>query len=124
MKSIGYMQGTDPIFLTQMVVQNIYTMPLGNGVDNHGKYIALVTKSDDLALVVGHFHKFIPPFEGGMKASDRLYACNLHEIPVLMLCPTDIHEKAKEILVDCEEWVTMVDPENLYEEAMKILEKK
>lgn len=123
--AVGYMQGTDPIFLSRMVAQGIYTMPLGNGVDNHGKYIALVTKSDNLAMVVGHFHKFIPPFEeGGVKAADRLYACRLHEIPVLILCPSEIFDDCKKILGECAEWVTLLEPDKLCDTAFSILDEE
>ena len=42
MKIIGYMQGTDPQVLTQLLLEGYETYPLSNVFDNHGKNITLV----------------------------------------------------------------------------------
>ena len=36
MKIIGYMLGTDPEVLTQLLLEGYETLPLSNGYDNHG----------------------------------------------------------------------------------------
>ena len=60
MKIIGYMLGTDPEVLTQLLLEGYETLPLSNGYDNHGKYITHLTTEDHISLIVGYLHKFLP----------------------------------------------------------------
>ncbi len=42
MKTIGYLEGTNPEFLTKLVCMGYNTVPIGNDTDNHGKNIAFI----------------------------------------------------------------------------------
>ena len=57
MKIVGYLDGTDGLFLTNLAIKGVDTLPLSNGWDNHGKYLGHITKQDNIALVVGYLHK-------------------------------------------------------------------
>jgi hypothetical protein len=46
MKTIGYLEGTDPEFLTTLVCKGYKTLPIGNDIDNHGKNIAYISIAD------------------------------------------------------------------------------
>ena len=121
MKTVGYLEGTDALFLTKLTVNGIDTLPLGNGADNHGKYIGLLTRSDNISLVIGYLHKVIPINERSIAPKDMLYACKLHKIQVMLIVPAEIQKEAKRILKEAAEDVILVDPNSLWDEAMKVL---
>jgi hypothetical protein len=113
MKTVGYMEGTDPILLTELAVYGIGILPLSNGADGHGKYIVHLTAVDEIALVIGYLHKFMPTARMNIKVSDMLFACKTHNIPVLAIVPRDFHTQAKEQLGDCSRDMQLVDPADL-----------
>ncbi len=123
MKTVGYLEGTHALYLTKLVAKGIDTLPLGNGVDNHGKYVGLLTKSDNVSLVIGHLHKVVPTAREGIAPKDLFYACKLHKIPVFVIVPKELQAEAKNILGQAAGDVTLVDPKDvdIWEETMKIL---
>jgi len=121
MKKVGYFEGTDSTILATLAVEGIDTLPLGNGEDGYGKYIGHITKRDNISLVVGYLHKVIPLAEMDTKPSDILYSCVIHKIPVVLLVPEQLHEKAKRVLGDIAEKVRLVDSKNALNEIMKML---
>ena len=60
MKTVGYLEGTDPEFLTKLVCMGYKTLPIGNDIDNHGKNIAFISIADKVDLIVGYLHKVSP----------------------------------------------------------------
>ncbi len=121
MKAVGYMEGTDPILLAEWAAYGIEMMPLSNGADGHGKYIAHLATADDIALVIGYLHKFMPAKRMSIKASDMLFACKTHNIPVLAIVPRDFHPQAKVQLCDCASDIQLVDPADLWETTRSLL---
>jgi len=102
MARIGYFEGTDPLLLTKLAAEDIETLPVGNTWDGHGKYVNHLSKGE-VNVVVGYFHKVIPAeqdrtsmFE--LMLENLLSACKIHNIPVLLIAPSNLHEKAKKIL--------------------------
>jgi len=123
MKTVGYLEGTHALYLTRLVAKGIDTLPLSNGADNHGKYVGLLSKSDNISLVVGYLHKVIPTAEHGIAPKDMLYSCRLHKIPVMLIVPSELQADAKKILKEAADDVMLVDPKDVdvWEETMKIL---
>lgn len=121
MKTVGYLEGTDSIYLTRLAARGVDTLPLGNGADNHGKYIGFIDRSDSLDLVIGYFHKVVPLTEQGARPQDLLRACHLNKIPVMLIVPTDLHDKVKAILGDVSSDVRLVDPGDVISEVRKLL---
>jgi len=121
MKTVGYLEGTDALFLTKLVARGIDTLPLGNGADNHGRYVGLLSKSDNISLVIGYLHKVIPTAEHTIAPKDLLYSCKLHKIPVMLIVPQELQEDAKKTLKEAANDVILVDPKNLWDEVMKVL---
>lgn len=121
MKKVGYFEGTDSTILATLAAEGIDTQPLGNGEDGYGKYIGHITKGDNISLVVGYLHKVVPLAEQATKPSDILYSCTVHKIPVILLVPERLHEKAKRILGDIAEKVRLADPKNALDEIIKTL---
>jgi len=123
MKIVGYLEGTDALFLTNLVTNGYGTMPLGNGIDNYGKFIKLLTKSDGISLVIAYLHK-IMTFPGyPISHIDILYSCKSLGIPVIVIVPKNEHSKAEKILEDVIHNVILVDPENLLNKTLEILSR-
>ena len=120
---IGYLEGTDPLYLSKLVAEGYDTMPLSNGADNHGKYIGLVTKSEGIEMIVGFFHKIVPPIGMNMTCNDILYSAKLHKIPVILVAPAESHDQAIKKLGKAAKIVTLITPEQLWDTTMKLLKK-
>ena len=120
---IGYLEGTDPLFLSRLVAHGYDTLPVSNGADNHGKYIGLVTKNDGIKVIVGFFHKIVPPVGMNMTCNDILYSAKLHKIPVVLVAPADAHDLAEKKLGQAAKIVTLITPEELWDTTMKLIGK-
>lgn len=121
MKKVGYLEGTDSLFLTRLAVRGVDTLPLGNGADNHGKYIGFIDKSDGIDLVITYYHKVVPLQAQKTSPQHLLQACQLNGIPVLMIVPNEIQDLAKEHLKEVTLDLRLVDPKSVMDEALKIL---
>lgn len=119
MAIVGYLEGTDPLMLTELAIEGIGTLPLSNGADNHGRYIAHLTPSDNVSVVVGYFHKLTPISGVGLKPADMLFACRMHNIPVLLIVPREHQEEARRLLDEVADYVECVDPGELYEAILR-----
>lgn len=123
MALIGYMEGTDPNLLSRLCAQGHETLPLGNGSDGHGKYIAHLAPGDGVSAVIAYLHKLAPV--SGMKhitIDDRLFACRMHNIPVVLVVPEEFKQQARNQLVEAREHVTFASPEELSDKITEIIE--
>jgi hypothetical protein len=120
MKTVGYFEGTDPTILTRLAARGVATLPLGNGVDGHGKYVNHLTKADGVSVVTGYLHKILPTSRQEFTPESVLHACRTHEIPVLVIVPTADHETARSVLDKVMDYVTLVDPAELYEKILEV----
>ncbi|MBD3285287.1 hypothetical protein GF359_02630 [candidate division WOR-3 bacterium] len=115
MKKIGYLEGTDPTLLTKLAIAGHGTLPLGNGWDNHGKYVNHLSKEDNIDAVVGYFHKVFPPEGEPQGPGDMLFACRSHKIPVFLLVNKENQKEAKSTLKSIGRGVTLVDPAEAFD---------
>jgi hypothetical protein len=97
MKIVGYMEGTNSEVLTNLLLDGYETLPLSNGWDNHGKYIAHINRNDDIALVVGYLHKFIPVAKE-FSFADLLSSLKVYKIPVVFIVPEAKQAKATKLV--------------------------
>ena len=121
MKIVGYLEGTDPIILTKLASNGIGVLPLGNGYDNHGKYIGLISKADNIGAVVGYIHKALPVPGGSLGPKDILFSCKTNEIPVVLIASEEDIQGANEQLGEVKEYVTTVPPGKAYDTIMQKL---
>jgi hypothetical protein len=123
MKTIGYLEGTDPEFLTKLVCMGYKTLPIGNDTDNHGKNIAFISIADKIDLIVGYLHKVSPLPTVTKSLKDFLTPGIIHKIPILLLAPREILTNAKRIVSEATNstYIKVIDPKNLMDESMKIL---
>ncbi|OYD15674.1 hypothetical protein CH330_05035 [candidate division WOR-3 bacterium JGI_Cruoil_03_51_56] len=122
--NIGYLEGTDPLILSRCAALGINTIPLSNGWDNHGKYIGLLSKTDNVSLVIAYLHKLIAPPEMETKPGDFLNACKIHRIPVLVICHEKMIAQAKKKLSGVKAKLYWVTPATFFDTVMKILKMK
>lgn len=123
MKTIGYLEGTDPEFLTTLVCKGYRTLPIGNDTDNHGKNIAYISIADKIDLIVGYLHK-VSPVPGMTKSlNEFLIPGILHHIPIFLLAQKDVLTEAKKIVseVTTSQYIKVIDPKDLKTEVLKIL---
>jgi hypothetical protein len=115
MATIGYLEGTDPLVLTRLATRGVGTLPVGNGVDNHGKFITTISDRDEIDLIVGYLHKIMRTAHRGFFTRDLLQSCLDYEIPVLLIVPEADQMAARQVLGAVGESVTLVDPGALYD---------
>lgn len=124
MKIVGYMEGTNSELLTNLLLEGFETLPLSNGWDNHGKYIAHINRTDGLALVVGYIHKFIPLSTEFMVGEDILSSLRIYKIPAIFIVPKGKQEKAKKLLKGKGLNYQFADPSDLTKAVLGVLKKK
>ena len=125
MARIGYFEGTDPLLLSKLAAESIETLPVANTWDGHGKMVNHLTKGE-VNVVVGYLHKVIPaePLRTAalpIMVDNILSACKVHDIPVLLIVPAALREKAEKILSGTEVKIQIVSPEQVETEIRKYL---
>ncbi len=125
MARVGDFEGTDPLLLTTLAAEGIETVPLGNTRDGHGKYANHLTKGE-VNVVIGWLHKIMPAEEERtsllpIMLENLLGACRVHNIPVLLTVPANLHDKVKKLLSDVGPNINIVAPEQLEATIRKYL---
>jgi hypothetical protein len=125
MGRVGYFEGTDPLLLSTLAAEGNETLPVANTWDGHGKYVNHLSKGE-VNVVVGHLHKIIPAealrtSSLPLMVDGMLSACTVHGIPVLLVVPAALHEKAKKILSGTEAKIQIVSPQELEVQIRKYL---
>lgn len=121
MVTIGYMEGTDSALLTKLAASGVETLPLGNGWDGHGKYIAHLNVGDGVNAVVGYFHKFVPISASNLTPGDLLKSCRIAGIKIFVIGEKADHPKIREALGDIASEVTLADPSEIGEALLKLI---
>jgi hypothetical protein len=122
---VGYFEGTDPILLTRLAAEGVETLPVANMSDHHGKYVNHLCKGE-VDVVVGYLHKVIPaePVRTALLSimvDDMFSACKIHDIPVLLIVPSNLRNKAKKIVGNTEANIQFVAPEELEAQIRRYL---
>lgn len=120
-RNVGYLSGTDPATLSQLVASGVNTIPFSNGWDNHGKYIGMVTVSDNLGAIIGYFHKLVAPPEAQTPPATFLEKARIHKIPVVVICPANVMDRAKQVLGDSGADLHWVTPDQVHDKVMSLV---
>ena len=120
-KSVGYFEGTDPVVLTSLICDGCDTIPVSNGVDNHGRHIRLINEESKVDLLLGYLHKIYAPDDLDTQAEDVFHVCDMYQIPFLVIVPRELHRRVGEIFVDCADAIQFVDPADVLQTARTIL---
>ena len=123
MKTVGYLEGTDPEFLTKLVCMGYKTLPIGNEIDNHGKNIAFISIADKVDLIVGYLHKVSPLPTMTKSLKQYLTPGIIHHIPILLLAPKETLPHARKIVSEAttSPYIKVIDYKNLMDKSKKIL---
>jgi hypothetical protein len=120
-KLIGYLEGTDPLWLTVLQAKGHDTTPLGNGLDNHGVNLRLLTKHNKPDLIISYLHKLVIPQNENFTPAELLLSAHLYGIPVLVVCPANLHKEARQLLAGVGDGVELVDPGEVLVQASKYI---
>ena len=120
MARVAYFEGTDPLLLSKLAAEGVETLPVANTWDGHGRYVNHLSRSE-VSVVVGYLHKVIPAMQERIRAPDLLFACKNFDIPVVLIVPASLREKAEKILGDVGPNVTVTAPEDVEAEIRKHL---
>jgi hypothetical protein len=119
MKIVGYMDGTNSEVMTSLFLEGFETLPLSNGWDGHGKYIAHISRNDNISLVLGYLHKFIP-IAKQFDIGDMFSSIKVYKIPCVFIVPKDRQAKAKKYIPKGLKYV-FADPHEVTKTVMGIL---
>ena len=97
------------------------TLPLGNGWDGHGQYVAHLNVGDGVNAVVGYYHKFVPLKNSNLTPADLLKSCKICGIKIYIIADETDHDNVKKALGDVASDVTLVDPGAVGDELLKLL---
>ena len=118
------MEGTNSELLTNLLLEGFEALPLSNGRDNHGKYIARINRTDSLAPVVGYLHKFIW-LAGQFKiGQDILSSLKVYKLPAISIVRKGKQQRTKKFLQGKNVIYEFVDPGDLTRAVLAVPKKK
>jgi hypothetical protein len=120
-KTIGYLDGTDPLWLSDLLLRGYDTLPISNGADGHGINILHLNPQHHLDLVIGYVHKIVPFHEQELSVQELLHATRVYSIPMLIACPPGMLGVARTRLGELPPNVELVEVGQLLERAAKLL---
>ena len=120
-KVIGYMEGTDPVLLTMLSVQDFSVMPISNGVDGHGLNIQMIHKESKPDLIVCHLHKLLPSLDLQTTIESLLYNPRIFGIPVVVICPKEYQDMAQQKVQNLPECVHLTDPADVVTKILELI---
>ena len=123
-KRVGYFDGTDSALLTALICAGHDTIPIANGLDNHGQHARLINDQNRYDLLIAPLHKIYAPEEPAPETvtfQDVFRICRTYSIPLLVGVQESLHGEAGELLQDPPDVVRLVDPSDMLEAAIEIL---
>ena len=121
-KRIGYFAGTDSRLLTYLICHGYDTIPISNGLDNHGRYVRRINENNRFDLLIGYLHKIWAPEGAETQYQDIFHICKAFHIPLLLEVPRELQDRARGLLEEMPEQVRFADPADILEAALAILE--
>ena len=86
-KRVGYFDGTDAAVLTALICEGHDTLPISNGLDNHGQHARLINDQNRYDLLLAPLHKIYAPQEAEPETvtyQDAFRICRTYSIPMLV----------------------------------------
>lgn len=120
-KIVGYLEGTDSVWLTNLNAQGYTTLPLSNGYDGHGMNIGMLSTNNRVDVMIGYLHKFLPAEGMDITPAGMLHAATVYNIPVLVVCSREHQETGKVLFGEIPPNVRFVDPAGAQAEAEALL---
>ena len=124
-KRVGYFDGTDSDLLTALICAGVDTIPIANGLDNHGQHARLINDDNRYDLLLTPLYKIYAPEEHDADTvtyQDLFRICHTYTIPMLIAVPAKLRPNAENLLGDIPDVVRLVDPADLFTVATEILD--
>jgi len=122
-KRVGYFAGTDSRLLTYLICHGYDTIPISNGLDNHGRYVRRINENNRFDLLIGYLHKIWGPEDAETQYQDIFHICRAFRMPLLLEVPRELQDRARGLMQEIPEEVRFVDPTEILEAALAILEQ-
>jgi hypothetical protein len=120
-KSVGYFEGTDSTLLTHLIMNGYDTIPVSNGVDNHGHCVGRITQHSRYDILIGYMHKITAQPDDELQCADVFHICKTYKIPLLLEVPAHLHEAARQILPEAPGMVEFLDPADTLSRSLELL---
>jgi hypothetical protein len=123
-KRIGYFDGTDSALLTALVCAGHDTIPIANGLDNHGQHARLINDHNRYDLLISPLYKIYAPEDHDADTvtyEDVFRTCRTYWIPLIINVPRELDRRARELLGEIPDVVRLVDSEDMFATAEEIL---
>lgn len=120
-KAVGYFEGTDSRLLSYLVMSGYDTIPVSNGLDNHGNCVGRVTQQNRFDLLVGYLHKITAQPDDDLQCADVFHICKTYSIPLLLEVPEHLQEAARNLLPEAPSMVELLDPAHTLDRALELL---
>ena len=124
-KRIGYFDGTDSDLLTSLICAGHDTIPVANGLDNHGQHARLINDHNRYDLLLAPLYKIYAPEDHDADTvtyQDVFRISRTYSIPLIVTVPRELDARARELLGDPPPIVRLVDPDDMQAVAREILE--
>ena len=126
-KRVGYFDGTDSGLLTALICAGNDTIPIANGLDNHGQHARLINDDNRYDLLLAPLYKIYAPENADANTvnyQDMFRICGTYSIPLLITVPTELQTRTSELLGEMPDCVSLVDPEEMSSVAAEILDQQ
>lgn len=126
-KKIGYFDGTSSDLLTALICDGHDTIPISNGLDNHGQHARLINDQNRYDLLIAPLHKIYAPEEPDpdtVTYQDVFRICRTYSIPLVVNVPADLQERARTLLGEPPDVVRLVDPAEALDTARRLLDEE
>lgn len=120
-KSVGYFEGTDSTLLTHLIMSGFDTIPVSNGVDNHGHCVGRITQQTKYDMLIGYLHKIMAQPDDALQCAAIFHICKTYEIPLILEVPNHLQETARVLLPDAPSMVEFLDPADTLNRALELL---
>ena len=124
-KRIGYFDGTDSRLLTALICAGHDTIPIANGLDNHGQHARLINDDNRYDLLLAPLYKIYAPEEHDTNTvtyQDMFRICGTYSIRMLIAVPHALQSRAGDLLGEMPDTVRLVDPDEMLPVATEILD--
>ncbi len=123
-KRVGYFDGTEPALLTELICDGYDTVPVSNGLDNHGQTARLINDQNRYDLLIAPLHKI---YAAELRPNDVvtyqevIRLCRTYSIPLLIAVPQALQERAVALLGELPEVVRLADKSEMIDVAHELL---
>ena len=123
-KRIGYFDGTDSDLLNALICAGHDTIPISNGLDNHGQHARLINDHNRYDLLLAPLYKIYAPEHHDSDTvtyQDVFRICRTYSIPLIITVSRSLDTQARDLLGDPPAVVRLADTADTFAVAEELL---